>query len=445
MRWWRKLETSRTIDAAARLGRQMLIAAMVRMEDMKPVRVSLVRVGVAAILTIIAAVTTVQRLDRFAYRYDRVNFSSFYNWGDEYNRGEPIWTAAPSRQKLQFTAENFCNYTPFFVELFSPLSRLDEKTAHTVWQLAQVGALVAALLLLARTADPPLEWLEGVAFAAIGVTFQSVRNLLWGSQWAPVLLLLLVLSWRSSRRDRPYIAGFWLAVAALLKLYPGMLGGYFALRRKWREVISSALLFLLGLIWSGPSLWLNFWRYGTPHSFERITSPMMALDLSAILPTVYRIVAGLSGHPNSASWPMVVALTIPLDLLVVAALVIATRRDSEDRRGLVFSMWLAAAVLLSPLAWRNELILLFPAYLFSYQAALATFDQRPRHVSAAILVIVTACVIGELSHKFLRVEPAVLFPALMFAACAALIGGRAESKELGVEMIVELNRASQGR
>ncbi|HJU28748.1 MAG TPA: glycosyltransferase family 87 protein [Candidatus Binataceae bacterium] len=412
---------------------------------MKSGRFSLVRPAVATILTLIAAVTTAQRLDRFAYRYDRFNFSSFYNWGDEYNRGEPVWASVRPRRKLQFTAEYFCNYTPFFVETFSPLSRLDEKTAHTVWQLTQVAVLVAALLLLARTAEPRLDWPEGVAFAAIGVTFQSVRNLLWGSQWSPVLLLLLILSWRSSRRERPYVAGFWLAAATLLKLYPGMLGGYFALRRRWREVVSSAVLFLLGVIGSGPRHWMEFWRYGTPHSFARIASPIMALDLSAILPNVYRVVADSSGHPYSASWPLVLALTIPLDLIVVAVLVFATLRDRDDGRGLVFSMWLAAAVLLSPLAWRNELILLFPAYLFSYQVAIATLDRHPRYVSAVVIGFVTACVLGEFSRKWSRVEPAILFPLILFAACAVLLGRHAESRELGVETMKELKRASQGR
>lgn len=411
---------------------------------MNSARVRLVRLAVATALVVIAAVTTVQRLDRFAYRYDRFNFSSFYNWGDEYNRGEPVWTAVRPRRKLQFTAEYFCNYTPFFVETFSPLARLDEKTAHTLWQLTQVAALVAALLLLARTAEPRLDWPEAAAFAAIGVTFQSARNLLWGSQWSPTLLLLLVLAWRSSRRERPYAAGLWLAAAALLKLYPGMLGCYFALRRRWREVISSAAFFLLGVIASGPRHWVDFWRYGAPHSFERIASPIMALDLSAILPNVYRVIADLSGHPDSASWPLVLALTIPLDLIVVAALVFATIRDRDDDRGLVFAMWLAAAVLLSPLAWRNELILLFPAYLFAYQVAIATFDQHPRHVSAAVIVFVTGCVLSELSRKWSRVEPAILLPIILFAACAVLVGRHAESSELGVETM-ELKRASQGR
>src|SRR5208282_3371182 len=60
---------------------------------------------------------------------------------------------------------------------------------------------------------------------------------------------------------------------------------------------------------------------------------------------------------------------IDLALLAIAAAATITSRRRADLDGLLFGLWVALALLMSPLAWIHETILLLPLYLFGMLAA----------------------------------------------------------------------------
>ena len=104
---------------------------------------------VAAILALIAAISLAQRLPAISHRYNQFDFTVFYGWWSDYSSGGNPWTDMRGPM-------HGCNQPPSFVETFSPLARLDRKTAFWIWQAAQFLCVVAAVLLLARGNDPPL-------------------------------------------------------------------------------------------------------------------------------------------------------------------------------------------------------------------------------------------------------------------------------------------------
>jgi hypothetical protein len=410
-------------DRAMRLGRAF---SALRVKHSALVR--WMWLATVLILSIAAASTTIRRIHRFSYRYDRVDFNSFYRWAAAYESGREVWVKLSDGPPQPGVSHYFCNYTPFFVEASAPMARLDQRTAHLIWEILQAAALAISLFVLARETAPRFDWPATLAFVAIGMVFKTVRNLLWFGQASAFLLLLLVLSWRESRHRHPARAGFWLALAGLLKIYPGVLGGYFILRRKWREAIWSMVIFVAGVVATGISNWSRFAIYGTPHTMERIAWPQMAHEFSSILPNVYRLASYFSA-PAAPSWPLIGAITAVLDLIIVAVLAFATLRASTEEDGLVFGMWLAAAVLLSPLAWRHELVLLFPAYLFAYQAAVRIFSSGISYAGLAALVPVIVCLVGEIQGGLPSIGPRVLIPIVLLAACAILVIERRRSRD----------------
>ncbi|MGH7923940.1 MAG: hypothetical protein ACREQH_05025 [Candidatus Binatus sp.] len=60
-----------------------------------------------------------------AQRYDDVDFAIFYGWWTDYSAGGDPWKVQATKPELRSGLErpHFCNYTPFFVEVFSPLAR----------------------------------------------------------------------------------------------------------------------------------------------------------------------------------------------------------------------------------------------------------------------------------------------------------------------------------
>src|SRR5260221_7464977 len=112
----------------------------------------------ATVLAIVAMVSLAQRIPAASHRYDDLDFETFYGWWTEYSSGVNPWVGQSKQVGSQpgLSRPRDCNNTPFFVEVFSPLARLDQKTAFWIWEATQTICLVAAVILLARGSDPPL-------------------------------------------------------------------------------------------------------------------------------------------------------------------------------------------------------------------------------------------------------------------------------------------------
>jgi|SRR5208282_420410 len=215
----------------------------------------------AVVLAIVAAHTTARRIAGFSWRYSRPDFRTFYSWSIDRRDGKNIWTEPAVGMVRPGMIRRFCNFTPFFVEAFSPLARFNAPTAHAIWQGVLLTSLVGALVLLARGIDPSLDVSTTVIFVALALFFQTTREVLKWSNMEPVLLLPLVISWLAMRRSRPPIAGLGLAVAILLKLFPGGFAGYLLFKRRWRELGWTAVFCLAGIAISGPQNWVDLFSH----------------------------------------------------------------------------------------------------------------------------------------------------------------------------------------
>ena len=353
----------------------------------------------AALLAIVAAVSIAQRLHGVRHRYNEVDFVRDYGWWTIYSSGGDPWIVTANKTELRPGLERprFCNYTPVFVEVFSPLARLDQKTAFWLWLSAQILCVGAAVLMLARGNDPPLSSAATVIVLSMVVLSRPFEGMLAYAHVTPMLLALLSASWFCARRERPAFAGLCLALAALLKLYPAAAGGYFLFSRRWRALGWTIGFFVAGVLLTNPARWIDLMTVEMPVSYRFVAEA----DLT-VMTFVRKAVAHFTGTTTiAAPLFMVLAITalIDLALLAVAALATTTSRGRYDLDGLVFGMWLALALLMSPLAWMAEMLLLLPVYLFGTLAAWQGFQQRDasRHVMLiAGTAILTACIVTAL-------------------------------------------------
>jgi Glycosyltransferase family 87 len=354
----------------------------------------------AALLAIVAAVSIAQRLHGVRHRYNEVDFVRDYGWWTIYSSGGDPWIVTANKTELRPGLERprFCNYTPVFVEVFSPLARLDQKTAFWLWLSAQILCVGGAVLMLARGNDPPLSSAATVIVLSLVVLSRPFEGMLAYAHVTPMLLALLSASWFCARRERPRVAGLCLALAALLKLYPAAAGGYFLFGRRWRALGWTIGFFVAGVLLTNPARWIELMTVEMPVSYRFVAEA----DLT-VMTFVRKAVALFTGTTTIAA-PLftVLAITALIDLvlLAIAAMATITSRGRDDLDGLVFGMWLALALLMSPLAWMAEMLLLLPAYLFGTLAAWQGFQRRDasrRHVMLnAGAVILTACIVTAL-------------------------------------------------
>jgi hypothetical protein len=367
---------------------------------------------VAAILALIAAISLAQRLPAVSHRYDQFDFTVFYGWWSDYSSGGDPWTDMRGPM-------HGCNQPPSFVETFSPLARLDRKTAFWIWQAAQFLCVVAAVLLLARGNDPPLGSVPTISVLSLVLMSRPFAGAIVWSEIAPMLLALLCAAWFCARRKRPAAAGMFMALAALLKLFPAGAAGYFLFSRRWRSLSWTIGFFAAGVLLTNPVHWIELVTHGLPISYQVVGHAELT-----VLYVVRKAVAHFSGgaQPVIAVWGF--TTLIDLALLSIAAAATITSHGRADLDGLVFGLWVALALLMSPLAWIDETLLLLPLFLFGLLAAWQGFQSREPAgnigenigliAGAATLVI---CIVTEL----IKAVPHPGFPMLLAAYLAAAL------------------------
>ncbi|HKV53166.1 MAG TPA: glycosyltransferase family 87 protein [Candidatus Binataceae bacterium] len=387
----------------------------------------------AAVLLIVAATTTVTRIQHFSSRYITFDFNHYYAWAAEYAAGEPLWLEVPASGYVRpgVVRTPFCNYTPFFVESTAWLARFGPQTAHTIWEWLQVACVVLAILMLARSCAPPLELAATLAAIALALSAQSFRLLLFLGQCSPLLLVALAGFWLAARRGRPAAGGLCLAVATLLKLYPGILGGYLLIRRRWRQLGWTAGFALLGIVATGPTNWLEFFRFSPVIAnlvLENFRREFPLRYGAHLLEFTYLASAWLTHQEWPPLWARA-SLSIALGAAMAAILLRATlhSRDSNaGREGLVFGLWVAAGLIFSPLSGAHEFPLLDPAYLFAillaYRAVIEGAQRRG--MLAAGIVLLAICLAPELIHQVPAIWPASLVPMMVLTGGMLLLEAR---------------------
>jgi hypothetical protein len=379
----------------------------------------------ATVLAIVAMVSLAQRIPAASHRYDDLDFETFYGWWTEYSSGVNPWVGQSKQVGSQpgLSRPRDCNNTPFFVEVFSPLARLDQKTAFWIWEATQTICLVAAVILLARGSDPPLGAAPTIIVLSIVLLSRQFAGQLVYAQVTSMLLVLLSTSWFCARREHPAAAGLCLALAALIKLYPVTVGGFFLFDRRWRTLGWAIGFFAVGVLLTNPAHWIELATQGLPVSYQKV-----ALSELTVLAFVRKSVAHFAGTTlASAPLSAVIAITALIDLALLAVAAAATRisRGRADLDGLLFGLWVALALLMSPLAWIQETLLLIPAYLFGTLAAWEGFQRRGA-TRQILLIAGSVILVGCVATALIKALPHPGFAMLLasFFAAALILRAR---------------------
>ena len=173
--------------------------------------------------------------------------------------------------------------------------------------------------------------------------------------------------WLAQRRGRPVLAAVLFGATVALKpsLAPILL--VYAVERRWvplrAGVASAVIASLVGVAVCGPSsgpAWLHIaFNAPVPDTVDNASLPGLAVRLG--LPPVLGLAAGV----------VVLGATL---------VVLARHRERIDPGGTAVWAVLAAGLLLSPIAWHNYLMLLFPGMLVAIALG--------RHATATALLSV---------------------------------------------------------
>jgi hypothetical protein len=303
--------------------------------------------------------------------------------------------------------------TPVFLLLIEPLTLFTPATTFWIWTSFNLVVLAFGiyLLLIRRPGlDANAAWLLG----ALILAFYPVG---WNFFWAQkqvLILVLLVSAMRAMEDGHDDGAGLLVAVAGLLRAYPFLLLGYFALRRNWRALKFAIAGAIVGALF--PVLLLGFAR-----CFSFVHGPAWMSNHDGLIfpfnisvsPFVSRMYWALLG-PTAADWArraLVFAVdAIFLGMTVRVTLASVGRRDDDFR---IYSLWIVTTILLSPIAWHHYLVLLVLPFV---QMAIAVLNDRarPRELWMAAASYLLACVSVPITFQLLAHPTAFqrAFPSL---------------------------------
>jgi alpha-1,2-mannosyltransferase len=244
---------------------------------------------------------------------------------------------------------------PLWVLLISPFALLEPLVAYRFFVLITLSITVAYL---AWVAD---ELRLRPAWAVIGGVMLILSSPLLATlalgQIYPILAFGLVVAWMADRRERQRISGAALGLVVAIKptLAPVLL--WPLVRRRWgafwAAIVAGAAATLVGAVVVGFGATLDWLRLLS----ESSASPYW--DNASLPSAAARLFTDNPYAQHVATWAWTIPVAYALGIAAIAFTATRTMWDAEA------GLWalVAAALLASPIAWHNYLVLLGPGIL----------------------------------------------------------------------------------
>jgi hypothetical protein len=261
-----------------------------------------------------------------------------------------------------------------------PLTLLPWRDATHLYLWLNHVFLFAAVALALVTVRPAVPWYWAVAGAGVIIAaFACIPFSMSLGQVDPTILLLLAVGFWGYRRDRSAVAGAAIAVAAAIKLIPGLLLLYFLWKREYRIVLWGAAvglaLFLVSFVFVGYDVYRTYFEEALPALTKGSThysnTALNAIISRAATPAVVDGVPEMLyvGEVPSGGFERFAFAAIELAGLLAIAFVVGLPRRMLGRSDfLVFEYYFVVAVglLISSSTWDFYVIWLLPVFFAAY-------------------------------------------------------------------------------
>lgn len=336
-----------------------------------------------------------------------------------YDRTALAAEAAPYTSYTALYSKLYLTYiqTPLTAVGILPFSRLSFDNARFAFLAFSNVLLVAAAVLLIWELRPS-RLLVGAALL-IFATYEAMFDSLRLGQVDGIIVFCLALAFVLLRRGRHPAMGAPLALAAILKLSPALVIGYFVWRRAWLVVMvaaaSLALLAVVSMAVAGRDNNVTFVRDIMP----RLMKGSTFYDNVSIGGAATRAYFGRWSwyyEDEVPQWPVLLrGGVLALNVVIVLGAYVAAGRDEETG----FMLATAVAILVSPVAWSFYPTWLLPSLLWLVRRY---EDRRSWRALAALAVLYPLIAIVPAHYQ--AIDPdlyAVPVKTFVLAAYAGLL------------------------
>jgi hypothetical protein len=240
-------------------------------------------------------------------------------------------------------------HPPFHILLIAPIVELCGSIRRTFVALTAVNlaGYILLLYLLWRSTNLPALVPAGAAalLFLLALDWQPLLANLRQAQIGVVVALLVIAAWYCLTRDRPWLAGVLIGLAALIKMFPALLFFWLLLRRRRAFVAGLATVFIAALfLYSirGPAAFVDYYHAARAVE-EEFGRSRINYSPSAVISYV------IAGPTAKSIWASAAVAFADVMLFGYSAfLTLRKRTPTQFDEALEFSGYIALACLLSP-------------------------------------------------------------------------------------------------
>ena len=254
------------------------------------------------------------------------------------------------------------NNAPATALLFGPLALLPFRTAQAVFVIVNNALYLLGIgLTLYALRAGPIEVFLGVLLSTV-LFFYAVRQTFGLGQMNGVLVCLMAVALLLALQEHDGWAGAVIAVAAVLKISPILLLGFFIARRRWRgalgALITGIVLLAVMLIFTGGNSLAHFVTQVLP----AVGRGSAAFPNQSLLGALYRWVvpaADMISAEGPGDYPPIRALWLLLSIgvgMITLWLVARAPLSSRAQNAVGFSIFIVIGLLIGGLSWDHYLL-----------------------------------------------------------------------------------------
>ena len=290
---------------------------------------------VGTVLAIVLAFRIVLFLNYSTQSLWGYDFSAYWAAGRHVLEGEPIYAPFQAAGSYPPQQHQLYLYPPFLAVAVTPLSALFDDYHVANWLWAAAGALIVTLVVIGVTRREGMDRRRTALLLLATFAFAPVVGELLIGNVHLIVLGLLAATWVALRDGTPrgeLAAGVLIGVAALIKVFPGLLILWFLLTGRLRAaaaaIATMALLAAATIPVVGLQVWLDYpvvlLNQGPLIDTSDLLAP--AVWLSELMPSfAARLIVLLAGlgvivwSARRRSDPISFAVTVAVALLVTPA------------------------------------------------------------------------------------------------------------------------------
>ena len=255
-------------------------------------------------------------------------------------------------------------HPPFISILLFPFALLNFHSAIVLYAMITIVSMILIIFLLLKSEHISFLYFPLVSlFVFAWPPFQV--NLYLG-QISILITLFITLGWYYYKKGKDRISGIFIALATMIKFYPGLLMVYFLINKKYKALLSSlisiSIIFILTLIISKHDV-LHFILNVIPNDVKYWGTDIENLSINGFFSKIF---LPMRTYNNTTALTVVVSPFLK-NLFYYAAvgllLCYVALHIKKYNNDLGFSLFLILSLLLSPLCWNNYFTLLLLSFI----------------------------------------------------------------------------------